>query len=244
MAETLIIAHRGASRQAPENTLPAIEAALEAGADVVALDLQGSQDHVPLVLADNRLDRTTNGAGLRASQLTAKEVQALDAGSWFAPNFKGASVPTLAEALKVLGKRARLLLLFPEVRSEMPLLQEALKALKGRAKPGDDLMLFPESEGLKAFRALAPEFGCALALGEKIEGWMHLEKAARLGLKVVRPFRAQINSDLVRKAHAKGICVYAHFADEESEMKDLLGMRVDGIVTGRPAQLKKMLGGH
>ena len=70
---------------------------------------------------------------------------------------------------------------------------------------------------------------------------MAIEKARSLGLKVVRPFRAQVNSEFVRNAHAKGLQVYVHFADEESEMRDLLGQKVDGIITGRPGRLKEVL---
>jgi glycerophosphoryl diester phosphodiesterase len=62
-----------------------------------------------------------------------------------------------------------------------------------------------------------------------------------LGLKVVRPHRAQTNAAFVRQAHEKGMQVWVHFADEEDEMQELLKLRVDGIVTGRPERLKRVL---
>ncbi|MBI3829978.1 MAG: hypothetical protein HY291_10700 [Planctomycetes bacterium] len=241
MAETtLIIAHRGDSRLAPENTLPAIEQAAEAGADVIALDIQGSKDHVPLVLADNKLERTTNGEG-KVAQHTAKEIQALDAGSWFNAKFKGEKVPTLAEALKATSKKGRVMLSVPDLRGAPELAKAIQKDLKGVAKPAESLLVFTDSESLRSFREQAPEFGYILVLGEKVEGWVAVEKARSLGLKHVRPFRAQVTSDLVRTAHAKGLKVLAHFADDEDEMRELLAMHVDGIVTGRPARLKEAL---
>jgi glycerophosphoryl diester phosphodiesterase len=89
----------------------------------------------------------------------------------------------------------------------------------------------------------APEFGYALALDEKVEGWVILRKTEKLELAAVRPHRQQINSEFVRNAHEKGIKVFAHFADEEEDMRDLLAMKVDGIVTGRPERLKGVLEG-
>jgi len=240
VAQTLIIAHRGASRQAPENTVPAVEKALANGADVVALDVQGTADHEPLVFADTRLDRTTNQTG-RLAQLTAKEARALDAGSWFAPEYAGTRIPTLAEGLKALGAKAALMLVLPQLPADSPLTAKVPEALKARKKPEADALVFPDSESLKAFREKAPGFGYILTLGEKVEGWVCVEKSLKLGLKVVRPYRAQATPALVRQAHEKGLKVLVHFADEEDQMRELLKLHVDGIVTGRPERLKRVL---
>lgn len=237
---TLIVAYRGASQQAPENTLPAIEKALAAGAHVVALDVQGTKDDEPVVFADSKLDRTTDRTG-RVSQLTLKEIQVLDAGSWFKPEFKKTTVPTLAQALKELGTGVRLVLQLPELRTESALAKNIMNALAARKKPADDVLLFSNSDTLKAFRERAPGFGYALALGDRIEGWVAIAKAEKLGLKVVRPHRVQVTAAFVRQAHEKGMQVWVHFADEEEEMQELLALRVDGIVTGRPERLKRVL---
>lgn len=208
---------------------------------MVALDVQGAADHEPLVIADTRLDRTTNRTG-RLAQLTAKEARALDAGSWFAPEYAGARIPTLAEGIKALGAKAALMLVLPQLPVGSPLTAKVLEALKARKKPEADLLVFPDSESLKAFREKAPGFGYVLALGEKAEGWVGVEKSVRLGLKTVRPHRAQATPTLVRLAHEKGMKVLVHFADEEDQIRELLKLHVDGIVTGRPERLKRVLG--
>jgi glycerophosphoryl diester phosphodiesterase len=236
----LIIAHRGASQQAPENTLPAIDKALEEGVDILALEVQRSKDDQPLVLADVSLDRTTNGNG-RVARMTSDEIRALDAGSWFDPEFAGTKVPTLAEVIKKVGAKARLMLMLPETRAGTPWAEQLLKDLKGRKKPEEDILVFSDSESLKQFRELAKEFSYALVLGEKVDGWIYLEKAEKIGLKVVRPYRAQVDSVLVRAAHAKGIQVFAYFANEEADLRELLELKVDGIITGRPERLKAVL---
>ena len=239
MSNVLTISLRGALHQAPENTVPAIKKAVAGDVDAIAIDVQGAKDDEPLVLADTRLDRTTNSTG-RVNRMTAKEIRALDAGSWAGAEFAGTKVPTLAEALEAVGD-TRLLLTIPELRAGSPLVDKIATALEARKKPEDDVLVFTDSESLKVLREKAPKFACALALDEKVEGWVILRKAEKLELKVVRPHRQQINSEFVRNAHAKGIKVLAHFADEEAAMRDLLGMKVDGIITGRPERLKRVL---
>src|SRR5437764_1244656 len=236
----LIVAHRGASQQAPENTVPAIKKALTAGVDMLALDVQKTKDDVPILLADVSLDRTTNGTG-RASRMTAKEIAALDAGGWYGEDFTGTKVPSLADALKAVGDKSRLLLALPETHSGTPWMDELAKVLKARKAPSDDILLFSDSDSLKAFREKAPDFSYALALDERVDGWLYLEKATKMNLKHVRPHRSQVDAVLVRQAHAKNIQVIAHFANEESDLRSLLELRVDGIVTGRPEKLTTLL---
>lgn len=240
MIKPLIIAHRGASQEAPENTIPAIEKALEAGVDMLALEVQRSKDDHPLVLADVSLDRTTNGSG-RVARMSSAEIRALDAGSWFDPEFAGTKVPTLAEVIKKVGSQARLMLSLPETRAGTPWAEQLQKDLKARKNPAEDILVFSDSESLKSFREVAGEFSYALILGEKVDGWIYLEKAGKMGLKVVRPFRTQIDSVLVRQAHDKQIKVFAYFANEEADLRELLELKVDGIITGRPERLKGLL---
>lgn len=99
MSHLEIIGHRGYSARAPENTLVAVRAALEAGADAVEWDLHVSACGTPVLIHDATLGRTTNGVG-PVSRRTVEQLQALDAGSWFHRDFKGEKIPTLAEALE------------------------------------------------------------------------------------------------------------------------------------------------
>jgi glycerophosphoryl diester phosphodiesterase len=95
---TEVIAHRGASGTRPENTLAAFRRARELGAHMIELDVQLTRDGEVVVLHDGTVDRTTDGRGSVAA-LTMPEVRRLDAGSWFAREFAGEPVPTLAETL-------------------------------------------------------------------------------------------------------------------------------------------------
>ena len=97
----LVIAHRGDVNTAPENTLPAYENALTAGADGIELDVRLTQDGKLVVFHDRRLDRTSNGKGLVVNQ-TLEEIRQLDDGSWYSDAYKGERPPTLDEVFELL----------------------------------------------------------------------------------------------------------------------------------------------
>ena len=108
-----IIAHRGYSTVAPENTLAAVEAALEAGATSIEVDVRTAFDGTPVLFHDVHLGRTSSGVG-PVRRRTVSQLKSLDAGSWFSDDFAGETIPTLAEALEVLGDRVRAF--YPEVK--------------------------------------------------------------------------------------------------------------------------------
>ncbi len=95
----VVIAHRGASGYAPENTLPAFQKALELNAEMIELDVMLSQDGVPVLFHDRELDRKTNGSGM-VQDYTVEALQQLDAGTWFSEEFSGEKIPSLEEVLE------------------------------------------------------------------------------------------------------------------------------------------------
>ncbi len=99
-----VIAHRGFSAVAPENTLAAFDAAVQAGADAIEFDVHAAGDGTPVVFHDAMLSRTTNGVG-PIRRRTLEQLKKLDAGSWFAPEFAGERIPSLREALGHIGDR-------------------------------------------------------------------------------------------------------------------------------------------
>jgi glycerophosphoryl diester phosphodiesterase len=101
----LVAAHRGDSQNAPENTLASFRRAVDDGADLVELDVQVSADGDPIVIHDEKIDRTTEGKG-EVRKLRTQAIQELDAGSWFSSDWRGEKVPTLDETLDLLRGRA------------------------------------------------------------------------------------------------------------------------------------------
>lgn len=108
-----VVCHRGASIVAPENTLAAVEAALAWGVDYLELDLRTSRDGVLYVIHDPTVDRTTDGSGAVA-EMTSRDLDALDAGSWFGEAFRGQPVPRFEAYLDAVGGRAGIYVEFKE----------------------------------------------------------------------------------------------------------------------------------
>jgi glycerophosphoryl diester phosphodiesterase len=96
--QPLIIAAHGDVKKAPENTLPAIEAAIANGADIVEIDIRLTADGVPVLMHDESTERTTDREA-SVARLSYDELRSFDAGSWFSPEYAGTPVPTLEEAL-------------------------------------------------------------------------------------------------------------------------------------------------
>jgi glycerophosphoryl diester phosphodiesterase len=105
--QTQVFAHRGAKTVAPENTLPAFQAALDMGVDGIELDVQRSADGQLFIMHNFTVDATTNGQG-KVADLTAAQLARLDAGRWFDPAFAGVGVPTLQEVFDLVGRRCRI----------------------------------------------------------------------------------------------------------------------------------------
>ncbi len=95
-----IVAHRGASSDRPENTVAALRQAIKLKATAVEIDVRTSKDGELFLMHDAKVDRTTNGKGL-ASEMTMRQLKALDAGSRFKEEYRGERIPTLSEALEV-----------------------------------------------------------------------------------------------------------------------------------------------
>ncbi len=147
-----VVVHRGANHLAPENTVASALAALEEGAGWIELDVRASKDGVLYNLHDETLDRTTNGSGL-ISEWMANDIDTLDAGSWFAPQFKGERVPTIAGMLDVLKGKAKV---FFDVKRGVCV--ESLVALiRSKGYEQDCFCWFSDPDMLKTFLREAPE---------------------------------------------------------------------------------------
>ena len=118
-----IIAHRGASAYAPENTLSAFERAISLGADCFELDCTLSKDGEVVVIHDDTVDRTTRGSG-SVRDLTFEELREYEYGAWFGEEFDGESIPTLAEALELAKDRIGAFIEVKNSAEDQPLLQE------------------------------------------------------------------------------------------------------------------------
>lgn len=135
-----ICGHRGHSVGAPENTLPALEAAAQRGASVCEIDIVLTRDNELVLLHDEILDRTTTGQG-RVAGYTLAELRRLDAGAWFDPTFANTPVPTLAEALGTARSHAMSLLVEIKERQRTDVLIDRLAEVLNSAQAVDEVLV-------------------------------------------------------------------------------------------------------
>jgi glycerophosphoryl diester phosphodiesterase len=181
MARPLVIAHRGYSAVAPENTLAAFEAALRAGADLLELDVHLDADGVPVVVHDGTLDRTTDTRG-SVEELGSARVRAADAGAWFAPAFAGQRVPTLREVVDVVAcyPQAGLLVEFKGAWGPVAA-SGAVGSLRLAGVAGRSIVQSFDRSSVAALRDVAPDVRRALLVlqpGPPM-GWAELERSLR-----------------------------------------------------------------
>lgn len=234
---TLVIAHRGNSSVAPENTLAAFEAAWRAGAGSIELDVQLTADGEVVVIHDDTLDATTDGVGGLASA-DLPTVRSLDAGAWFSPAFAGQRVPTFAEVVDLLTRRPGIDLLL-EVKGAWTVEQvrrvtEPVLAA-GLADRVVAQSFWPET--VAALRVAAPHLRRGLLVLEADTG---LEDRCRdLGVMACNPHGLLLVQDpgLVDRLHAAGLQVMVWTLDEPEHWAAAVALGVDGIITNRPDRL-------
>lgn len=234
-AAPVVIAHRGASASRPENTLPAFTAALAAGALWIETDVQPTADDVLVLLHDDDVDRTTDGTGPIRS-LPWREVAALDAGSWFGPEFTGTTVPLLAALLAHITGDRRLLL---EIKGDHTSgqLSLLLDVLDTSGAIGRVLMQSFEVPVLERLRALRPEEPVGL-LVEGIDD-DPVARCRELGAVAYNPDVAELlrRPEAVAELHAAGVALMPWTVDEPADWLALTTLGVDGIITDLPAEL-------
>ncbi len=255
LAGPWLVAHRGGSALAPENTFPAFDRAAALGADAIETDVRLTADGAVVVFHDEDTARLTGEPGTIEARALA-EVSALDAAHAFTPD-GGASFPLRGSGVRV-PTFAATLARYPRMRfnvdakSEDPALVEALArevvaagALErvclgsfhdvqaeriGRALPGACRYL---PQGAATCHVLAARSG---APGDGCPGYDLADLPHRMGDTIV------VDAALVSYFHARGIPVHVWTVDDEREMRELLALGVDGIVTDRPDVLARVLG--
>ena len=238
----LNLAHRGARKQAPENTLPAFRLAAELGADGIELDAQLSKDGTAVIIHDFTLDKTTDGHGL-VRDFSLAELKALDAGSHFSPEFAGTPIPTLEEVFAALGP---VLLINVELKSNA-LRDNGLEAEVIRLIENFNLQ---DRVILSSFNPFA--LNRAYRLNPRIKrGYLWAtDLPLLLRWKLFRPlahedmFHPQwdtVTAQTVRRAHAKNRPVNVWTTNEPDDMRRMIVLGVDAIMTDYPDRLRQVL---
>jgi glycerophosphoryl diester phosphodiesterase len=228
----LWIAHRGAGKLAPENTLAAFRLGASCGYAAFECDVKLSADGVPFLLHDATLDRTTSDRGI-AGERTWAELSRLDAGGWHSRAYAGEPLPTL-DAVAAYGRangHALNIEIKPTPGAERVTgevtAREAARLWRSAAVP--PLLSSFQAEALEGARAAAPQLPRALLLDRLESGWF--EQARALGCVAVVANFNLYSADMVQRLHGAGLWALAYTVNDESPARWLLGLGLDGLIT-------------
>jgi glycerophosphoryl diester phosphodiesterase len=248
----IVIAHRGYSEIAPENTLTAFEWGVKSGADLVELDYHVSDEGTEIVIHDVTLDRTTDAVErwgeerLLVSERGLKAMQGLDAGSWFGEGFAGERLPTLVEAIELIQGRGGMTLVERKAGSA----DSMAGILKEHGWVNELVVQSFDWEYLRRLHELVPEQvlgalgpgkerdGVLLSRAERelSEAWV--DEAKRTGARVIG-WNRWVSEAAIRYAHEQGLEVWIYTINDLEEAQALLRAGVDGIITNNPSLIWK-----
>lgn len=248
----LVIAHRGASAQQPENTIPAFAAGIDQGADMIEIDVHLNRDGDLIVIHDDTLDRTTNvrtlypdRADTSVSGMTTAEIAALDAGSWKGSAFAGVTVPHLAEVLDLVHTTRTGLLLEVKHPVQYPGIAEAiaqsLKSVPGYLDRALAAGLLVVQSGdwsfVREFHSLAPEIPVGL-LGRPSPDEL---REFATWVDQINPQYTVADAEYLGLVHELGMSSLVWTVDSVDDMEKAIDLGADGIITNLPDSLVQVV---
>ena len=239
------IAHRGASGAglAPENTLAAFERAIQIGVDILEVDVHATGDGQIVAVHDSTLDRTTDGRGSVREQ-SLDQIRQVDAGSWFADDFRGERVPTLQEVLELARHRALVLI---EVKADF-IAERILHIVDSMAATSQVIIQSFNPQNVQRTKLLNPSIPTALLVGKlpttpsRVRARRLVKQVLQAGANTLSIWHATLTPPLLEEMRKRGIAVWAWTVDQEIIMRDLALVGIQGIITSYPNLLNQVIG--
>lgn len=239
MAPFRKVAHRGASGDYPENTRLAFEKAIEAGADMIELDCQMTQDGHVVIFHDETLLRTARVRGtLRSKRLD--ELQQLDVGKWFKPAFKGQRILTLEEALEIVAGKVDLCLEIKSFGAAAPGIELKILFVLSHYDYLDRTIISSFDYRLLArVRELAPEALLGVIAGAASRE-DPVDAARRLGATSIHAQKELVTQDFLRRAWDDGLDVFVWTVNEARDLQSFASLGVQGLISNYPKRIRKV----
>ena len=243
----LVIAHRGNSGVAPANTLIAFRQAIELQVDMIEIDVNLTQDGIPVLIHDESVEHTTNGKG-SVSDFTLAELKQLDAGSWKAKQFAGERIPTLAEALEVAKGHVHLAV---DLKNERAI-PEMVKVIQDAGMKDDVVICGCDVPTAQKVRCFDDQLTIMLNMDDELNelakradksAFIHeyVRQACYVHLGALNVNYKHVNENLIKHAHLKALPVWTWTVDDEKDMRRLIDLGVDAIYTNWPERLLRIL---
>ncbi|KLV21513.1 glycerophosphodiester phosphodiesterase [Bacillus altitudinis] len=234
-----IIAHRGSSSAAPENTIAAFDVAVEQGADYIELDVQMTMDQHVVVIHDDTVERTTNGNGLVKSY-TLDQLKKLDAGSWFDQQYTNERIPTLQEILERYSRRIGILIEIKHPKRQIGIEKAVARIINRFAYSRHIMIQSFDVHALQRIKAFAPSLRTALIIKPdafkltKRKIMTYSSFANCLNMK-----KTMINRWWIDRIHTFGMDVFIWTVKDQKTADRIKKYPIDGVVTDNPLFFQK-----
>jgi len=229
-----IMAHRGSSKAAPENTMAAFKKAIEDGADWVELDVQETADGEVVVLHDSDFMKIA-GKDLKIWDATLEDLKDIDIGSWFSPEFKDERVPTLGDVLDECKGKIKVNIELKYYGHDQQLEERVAKIVESREMASEIMLMSLKTDGVLKMKSIRPDWKVGLLMSVSAGNLQEFEADF---LAVNAGFA---NRRLVRTAHAGGKEVYVWTVNDAPTMSTMISRGVDGLLTDKPALARSVL---
>jgi len=230
----LVIAHRGASGNAPENTMAAFRKAVALGATFIETDLQLSRDARFVAIHDATVNRTTNGQGA-VHDMTLVDLRKLDAGSWFGSEFAGERIPTLEEILEFSMKNDVVFYLEIKPAGSWGGEHALIGALRESGEIPRTVVISFDPSMVMSLRKIEPTLMTGLLYDGQLEN--PLEKAVAIGARQLAVRGDLVTPAMLAEARKKDLQVVCWTVNHPAHMRMLAAAGVDGIMTDYPDRL-------
>jgi glycerophosphoryl diester phosphodiesterase len=231
----MIAAHRGDPVQAPENTLPAIEAAIQQAADYVEIDVQLSADGVPVLFHDASLYRI-DGSRRLIKDLTLEEIQQVDAGSWFSPEFAGTQIPTLEESINMIAGRCNILIDIKLTDEPERVAGAVVYLIEQYDLTGSSLIQSFSPRVLAEIRKLNEDIGIGQILS------VSAGRLDQLDVDFYTINQTMLTESFVRTARRQGRQIWVWTVNSKQNIRTVLSYDINGIITDYPQRVLEVGG--
>lgn len=233
--ETKVMAHRGASTEAPENTMAAFQKAIDDMADYIELDVQLTNNGEVIVMHDSNAYRTT-GVDANIVNMTYKEVKTLDAGSWFSDEYVGENVPSLKEVLELTQGKIKLNIELKPVDNGTALAKNTVRLIEKYNMVNDCVITSFSESALKAVKTYNQEIKVGYILSAAYGDFYDMKNVDFFSVNA-----AFLSKRTIDAIHNSGKQVYAWTVNNKEAIKNLTNKGVDGIITDNPVLARETI---
>jgi glycerophosphoryl diester phosphodiesterase len=237
-SQTKIIAHRGASGTAPENTLASIHRASHLGADFIEIDVRLTKDSIPVVLHDAEFKGVLPTQAIR--ELTYKETQEYDVGVWFDPSFKGERVPTLAKAIAACHNKTPLMLeIKREVQGPKAIATKVFEVLKNTRSQWQTLVVGSFCHKIVEFsQKIIHQSVMPIDIMGIVDELKNIDNFLKLGVNHLALSHKLITPELMHHLNKHDAIIWVYTVNDVERARELVHMGVHGIISNFPEKMK------